>query len=474
MDQANILIIGGGVVGCAIARAVSEHWQDVFLVEQYPKLRMATSTRNSAVNHSGIYYPKNSLKARHCVEGNRLTYEFCIKHNVPFRHTWKLVVAANAHEETELVALKKHGEDNGVEGLRLIDAAEIRKQEPHIRGTAALVVPSTGIVSAEELVHAYARVATNQGANIVTRAEVVSLAPSGKNIRVGLRIGDQEDSQEETIEAKCVINAAGLHADEVAALLGNRSWHIYPVRGEYCEIRGPRASLINNLVYPLPHSRGLSLGVHFTKTLWATVLVGPTATYVEGKDNYEKDRLAIADFANRAKTLLPEIRESDLQLGYSGLRPKLVPPDHQGIVDFVITRDPAVPQAIHLVGMESPGLTAAPSVGQHVRQLVGGLACGVFAVEPGDHFPCQAHFCVHGMERAAGNFLFQGLDFPRRAIGHQFVVGLHQCVGYRHHLAKHFAGRLGDADVVAETLGHFSLAVEAHENRHGQRQDRKS
>ena len=160
MDQANILIIGGGVVGCAIARAVSEHWQDVFLVEQFPKLGMATSTRNSGVNHSGIYYPKNSLKARHCVEGNRLTYEFCIKHNVPFRHKGKLVVAANAHEETELVALKKRGEDNGVEGLRLIDAAEIRKQEPHIRGTAALVVPSTGIVSAEELVHASARVAS--------------------------------------------------------------------------------------------------------------------------------------------------------------------------------------------------------------------------------------------------------------------------------------------------------------------------
>src|SRR5467141_2448433 len=111
MDQANILIIGGGVVGCAIARAVSEHWQDVFLVEQFPKLGMATSTRNSGVNHSGIYYPKNSLKARHCVEGNRLTYEFCKKHNVPFRHTGKLVVAANPHEEEELVALKKRGEE---------------------------------------------------------------------------------------------------------------------------------------------------------------------------------------------------------------------------------------------------------------------------------------------------------------------------------------------------------------------------
>jgi glycerol-3-phosphate dehydrogenase len=370
MDQANILIFGGGVVGCAIARAVSARWQDVFLVEQNPKLGMATSSRNSGVIHSGIYYPKNSWKARHCIEGNRLTYEFCKKHNVPFRHTGKLVVAANASEVPELVALIKKGEDNGVEGLRLIDPAEIRKREPHIAGAAAIEVPSTGIVSAEELLHAYARIATGQGAEIVTRVRVVSLEPVAGAIRVGLRIGDEGDVQDETIEARCVINAAGLYADEVAALLGNNSWKIYPVRGEYCEIRGARASLINDLVYPLPHAHGLSLGVHFTKTLWGTVLVGPTATYVEGKDNYERDRLPIADFAESAKTLLPEIEEKDLQLGYSGLRPKLVPPDGKGIADFVITRDPAVPQAIQLVGIESPGLTAAPSIAEHVAQLV--------------------------------------------------------------------------------------------------------
>ena len=369
MDQANILIIGGGVIGCAIANAASKRWQDVFLVEQFPKLGMATSTRNSGVNHSGIYYPKNSLKARFCVEGNRLTYEFCKKHNVPFRHCGKLVVAADAQEVEELAALKKRGEDNGVEGLRLVDADEIRKREPHIKGVAALDVPSTGIVSAEELVHAYARVATNQGANIVPRAQVISLEPLGATIRVGLRIGDEEDAQNETIEARCVINAAGLYADEVAALLGNHSWKIYPVRAEYCEVRGPRSSLINNLVYPLPHADGLSLGVHFTKTLWGTFLLGPTATYVEGKDNYEKKRLPIADFAHSAKTLLPEIEEKDLQLGYSGLRPKLVPPGGKGIADFVITRDANVPQAIHLVGMESPGLTAAPAVAEHVAKM---------------------------------------------------------------------------------------------------------
>jgi L-2-hydroxyglutarate oxidase LhgO len=370
MDQANILIIGGGVIGCAIARAVSQRWQDVFLVERFPKLGMATSTRNSGVNHAGLYYPKNSLKAKLCVEGNRMTYEFCAKHNVSFRHTGKLVVASNAHEETELAALKKRAEDNGVEGLRLIGPAEIRAIEPHVHGTAALQVPSTGIVSAEELVHAYARLAANQGASIVTHAQVVSLEPAGGTIRVGLRIGDEGDLQDETIEARCVINSAGLFADEVAGLLGNHSWRIYPVRGEYCEIRGPRSTLINNLVYPLPHTDGLSLGVHFTKTLWGSVLVGPTASYVEGKDNYEKNRLPIADFALSAKTLLPEIEESDLQLGYSGLRPKLVPPSGKGIADFVITRDLAVPQAIHLVGMESPGLTAAPAIAEHVSKMV--------------------------------------------------------------------------------------------------------
>ena len=370
MDRANVLIIGGGVIGCAIAREVSQQWQDVFLVEQFPKLGMATSTRNSGVIHSGIYYPKGSLKARLCVEGNRLSYEFCVKHNVPYRKTGKLVVAANASEEHELEALAQRGRENGVEGLTIVGPKEIEAREPHIRGTAALDVPSTGILSAEDLVRTHARLATDNGAHIVTHAKVVALTPTPGAVRVDLEIGDEGDLQKESIEARCVVNAAGLFADEIAAMLGNKSWRIYPVRGEYCEIRGPRSNLINSLVYPLPHRDGLSLGVHFTKTLWGTVLVGPTASYVEGKDNYERGRLPIRDFAESAKTLLPEVEERDLQLGYSGLRPKLVPPTGKGIADFVITRDPSVPQAVHLVGMESPGLTAASSVAKHVSELV--------------------------------------------------------------------------------------------------------
>jgi L-2-hydroxyglutarate oxidase LhgO len=370
MDQTNVLIIGGGVVGCAIAEALSRRWQDVFLVEQYPKFGMATSTRNSGVIHSGIYYPKNSWKARHCVEGNRLTKEFCAKHNVPCRTTGKLVVAKEAPEEEELLALMKKGEGNGVEGLRMIDVAGMHAIEPHVEGHAALLVPSTGICSAEDLVHAFARVAEEHGANLVNHAKVISMEPVKGAVRVRLRIGDEEQSETETIEARCVINAAGLYSDEVAQLLGPRPWRIYPVRGEYCEIRGPRAGLVQNLVYPLPHHDGLSLGLHFTKTLWGTVLVGPTAAYVEGKDNYERDRMTIPEFVSDAKTMLPELEESDLQLGYTGLRPKLVPPGGQGIADFVIEPDKEVPRVIQLVGIESPGLTAAPAIAAHVFRLV--------------------------------------------------------------------------------------------------------
>ena len=207
----------------------------------------------------------------------------------------------------------------------------------------------------------------------MTRAKVESLNPHGKAVRVSLRIGDDQQSASEMIVAHCVVNAAGLYSDEVARLLGPRPWTIYPVRGEYCEIRGPRAELVRNLVYPLPHKDGLSLGLHFTKTLWGTLLLGPTATYVDGKDNYERGRMAAPEFAADVKTLVPEIQEEDLQLAYTGLRPKLVPRNGKGIADFVIEPDREFPQVIHLVGIESPGLTAAPAIARHVSRLVAAI-----------------------------------------------------------------------------------------------------
>ena len=167
MDQASIVVIGGGVVGCAIASMAAARWGDVFLLEQMPRVGMGASSRNSGVIHSGLYYEPGSLKAKLCVRGNTLDYEFCEAHGVAHRKTGKLVVATSAEEEPELEKLVEIGNKNGLEGLRIIDRGAIRQREPHIEGRAAIDVPSTGIVASEELVKACARLASDRGANLV-------------------------------------------------------------------------------------------------------------------------------------------------------------------------------------------------------------------------------------------------------------------------------------------------------------------
>jgi len=370
VDRANVVVIGGGVVGCAVACALASRWDDVFLLEALPRLGMLTSTRNSGVIHSGIYYPPGSLKARHCVRGNRLTYEFCAANGVPHRNIGKIVVASSPDEEKDLITLMENGRANGVEGLRVIDRVGIRAREPHIEGCCALHVPSTGILSSEDLVKTYARVATDRGAHILTNTKVERLEVLTDAIRI-TTAGEQ-------FETRCLVNSAGLFADEIAATLGSpmAQHKIYPVRGEYCELVRSRQDLVRGLVYPVTHAVGLTLGVHLTKTLWGNVLVGPTARYVDDKNDYERDRLPIEDFAQSAKLLLPEVQPVDFVPAYAGIRPKLIPPSSpvahghsKGIADFIIERDPEFPSVVQLIGIESPGLTSAPAIAEHVVEL---------------------------------------------------------------------------------------------------------
>jgi len=373
MDQANVVIIGGGVVGCAIGRALAARWGDVFVLEALPKTGMLTSTRNSGVIHSGLYYTPGSLKAKHCVRGNQLTYEFCEAHGVPHRRIGKLVVASSDADVHELESLAQTGAGNGLTGLRIVDRAAIRAREPHIEGACALEVPWTGILSSEDLVKTYARVATEKGAHILTHARVERLEPTRDGIRVVSAAGE--------IETRCLVNSAGLFADDIAAMLGSKmaAHQIYPVRGEYCELVRAKQDWIRGLVYPMPHPHGLSLGVHFTKTLWGNVLIGPTARYIQDKNDYEKNREPVEEFARRAKLLLPGIEASDLVQAFSGIRPKLIPPSGLAAVhghskdapDFIIQRDPEFPRVIQLMGIESPGLTSAPAIAEHVGQLAG-------------------------------------------------------------------------------------------------------
>ncbi|HUK51730.1 MAG TPA: NAD(P)/FAD-dependent oxidoreductase [Candidatus Binatia bacterium] len=367
-ETATVVIIGGGVVGCAVAMELSGRYEDVFLLEEMPQLGMAASSRNSGVIHSGIYYPTGSRKARLCVEGNRLTYEFCEAHGVPHRRTGKVVVAASTGEEPQLEALLHRGQENGVAGLRIIDGQELRAREPHVEGRAALEVPSAGLVVSEELVKAYARVARDRGANLLTHAKVSALEPAGRALRV--------TSERGTIDARAVVNCAGLFADEVAALTGETRHRIQPVRGDYCEVAPAKAHLVHSLVYPLPDPRGMSLGLHLTKTLWGTLLVGPTAQVVSSKTDYESGRVPVAVFARDVRRLLPELEEEDLRPAYSGIRAKLASAiPQQGeqtkeISDFVIERDPRLPGIIHLIGIESPGLTSAYALAREVTAMV--------------------------------------------------------------------------------------------------------
>jgi len=361
-------------VGCAIAHALSARWDDVFVLEALPKLGMLTSTRNSGVIHSGIYYPPGSLKARHCVRGNQLAYEFCAAHGVPHRKIGKIVVASSKAEEKDLVALMENGRANGVEGLRIVDRAAIRAREPHVEGFCALEVPSTGILSSEDFVKTYARLATTSGAHILNHAKVERLEAASEAIRVTSAAGE--------IETRCLINSAGLFADDVAAMLGSSMARhkIYPVRGEYCELVRAKQDWVRGLVYPLPPAQGLSLGTHLTKTLWGTVLVGPTARYIADKNDYESNREPIEDFARNAKLLLPDIEPSDFVPAYSGIRPKLLPPSSpsvhahgKGMADFIIERDPDFPHVVQLMGIESPGLTSSPAIAEHVAELVASI-----------------------------------------------------------------------------------------------------
>lgn len=361
VEQARVVIVGGGVVGCAIAAEISKHTEDVFVLEQAPRVGMGASSRNSGVIHSGIYYRAGSLKARHCVAGNRLTYEFCAARNVPHRKTGKFVVATTPEEEAQLDELLVRGRENGVAGLELVTAAALRKHEPHVRGLSALRVPPTGIVESEELTKAYARVAAAQGAHIVTNAKLVGAEPGRTSVRIRTTVGE--------LETRVLVNSAGLFADEVAALVGNRNYRIHPVRGEYWEVVPAKAHLVYCLVYPAPEPTGMSLGVHFTRTLSGKVLVGPNARYIAEKDDYERDLEPVETFCARARRLIPDLAPEDLRQAYSGIRAKLVPPGEKGPADFVVTRDAVYPYVIHLVGIESPGLTAAASLARHVAAL---------------------------------------------------------------------------------------------------------
>jgi len=363
LERIDVAVIGGGVTGLASARAIASTGASVCLLERHPRPGMDTSTHNSGVIHAGLYYPAGSLKARLCVAGRDLMYEFCARYGVPHVRSGKLIVAHDEHEVRELEALQRRGAGNGVAGLEIVDRAFILSREPAVNTRFALWSPDSGIVNAEEFVKALLRTGTDAGVMFLPGTKLIGADRQADGMVL--------TTERESILARVVVNAAGLYADDVSRLLGGETFTIYPCRGEYAEFTPAKRSLVNGLVYPLPHRSGHGLGVHLVRTTGGQVWLGPTIRYQARKDDYENDREPLEAFAESARRLIDGVTVDDLRLSGSGIRAKLHPPS-ESFADFLIRRDRVNPAIVQASGIDSPGLTSSLAIGELVASIVTG------------------------------------------------------------------------------------------------------
>lgn len=366
--EADVIIIGAGVVGLAIAAEIAGNQRRVFVFEKNRTFGLETSSHNSEVIHAGLYYPENSLKAQLCVEGNRRLYDFCEKYGVNHRRLGKIIVAADDKETIEIERLYKQGLLNGAANLKLLDKNDIKKMEPKVKAVAGLFSPSTGILYSYGLMKAYFGIAQEQGIGFVFNTEVIGIEKKSGGYEVTIK--DREGIS--SITTGIVVNSAGLKCEEIAKLAGidtdKAGYKIYYCKGEYFSLNGSVGRLVNRLVYPVPQQAGV--GVHITLSLDGVLRLGPSVKYVDSVD-YAVDESSKADFYQAAHRYLPGIKMDDLVPDFAGIRPKLQGPNEK-FRDFVIKEesDRGLPGLINLLGIESPGLTAAPAIAGKVAGMV--------------------------------------------------------------------------------------------------------
>jgi L-2-hydroxyglutarate oxidase LhgO len=357
-----VLVVGAGVIGLAVARGFALAGHDVVVAEKTSTIGSGVSSRNSEVIHAGLYYPTGSRRAYHCPRSRRMLYEFCESHGVPYRKCGKLVVAANEQELPALDKIFKQAQTNGVEGLAIIDGAQAKRMEPQLACIAGMHSPETGIVDSHRLMLALRGDLEDHGGAVAFNTAIERLRPSGAGWEAYFSGGDGEP-----IIVDAVINCAGLGAQAVA-----RATEDYPperiprlvlAKGNYFGFSGRPA--FSRLIYPVPVPGGL--GVHVTLDLAGRMRFGPDVEWI-GEENYDVSAERAAVFYEQIRKYWPGLPDNSLVPDYAGIRPKLSGPG-EAALDFMIDGPPqhGLKRMVHLFGIESPGLTCALSIAEEVK-----------------------------------------------------------------------------------------------------------
>jgi len=363
MKNFQVAIIGGGVIGSTLAWELSRYKIDVVVFETGSDVASGTSKANSGVVHSGINSPPSSLKARFCVEGNRMFQSLANELGFPLKWIGKFVIAKNDDEIKELERLRSVGLQNGVSGLEIIDGSNVKKKEQHVSCVAALWVPTAGIILPYELTIALAEQAADNDVRFFLETTVNSLKKQQDDcFLIGTNRGD--------FQANVVINAAGIQCREIYSLVGEPDFQVYPCRGEYLVLDKKYSSLVNSMIYPIPVKELGVLGVHITPTIEGNILLGPSAEFIDDLEDKRTTKEMMKTLVKEAKEIIPALPVNEVINAYSGIRCKLASPKLGGWTDFRIEESKENPYLIHLLGIESPGLTAAPAIAKEVVTMI--------------------------------------------------------------------------------------------------------
>lgn len=357
----DILIVGAGAVGCAVARTLARYRVRVAVLEKEADVAAGTSGRNSAVVHAGFNNRPGSRMAKLCVAGNRGFEALCQALDVPYRKTGKLLVGFDEEDLATLRRLQAQGEANGCRGLTMLSREQLHARLPQVGGIGAMYSPETGIFDPFLYTVALAENAAANGAQFFFRTPVTAITPiSG---------GWQVTAGGKTWSARYLVNAAGLFSAQLAAMAGVEGYRIYPCRGEYFILDQIARDILPLPVYPAPKKGAGGLGLHLTPTVHGNILIGPSAEYIDSPADTASTKPVLDDLFCQAQRLLPGLERRQIIGAYAGLRPKQAPPGEGGYWDFVIREDR--PGLIDLVGIESPGLTSSMPLAEEVVSLIG-------------------------------------------------------------------------------------------------------